>query len=105
MNSYLYLFLGLCFDFWPASIAGLTPHTNPRMHYVFMFLTSALCPGVSPVVLLTVCTGLPSKAVTALTLPSELHNREWKYRSVTVSLESVSVSECECERISTYIPS
>lgn len=67
-----------------------------------MFLTSALCPGVSPVVLLTVCTGLPSKAVTALTLPSELHNREWKIqkRDTSISFESVNVNECE--RIYTY---
>lgn len=40
--------------------------------YILMLQTSALGPRVSPVVLLTVCAGLPSKAVTTLTLASEL---------------------------------
>lgn len=48
---------------------------HKSIHYVFVLLTSALCPGVSPEVLLTVCAGLPSKAITTLTLPSELHDR------------------------------
>ena len=64
------------------------------MHYVLMFLTSALCPGVSPVVLLTVCAGLPAKAVTTLTLPSKLRNRVGKQKHDTsVPLVSVSVNE------------
>ena len=43
----------------------------------FMFLTSALGYGVPPVVLLTVCAGLPPKAITALTLSSELQTETW----------------------------
>lgn len=39
-----------------------------------MLLTSALCLGVPPVVLLTVCAGGPSKAVPTLTLPAELRD-------------------------------
>ena len=39
-------------------------------------LTSALRPGVSPVVLLTVCACLPSKAITALTLTGKLPDRK-----------------------------
>lgn len=39
-----------------------------------MFLTSALCLGVPPVVLLTVCAGRPPKAVSTLTLPAELYD-------------------------------
>lgn len=44
-----------------------------------LMLTSALDPGVSPVVLLAVCAGLPTKSVTTLTFSSELGHREGKH--------------------------
>lgn len=56
--------------------------------HVLVSHTSALCPGVSPEVLLTVCACLPSKAITALTLTRELHDKK-KY--VTQALYSESI--------------
>lgn len=55
-----------------------------------MFLTSALCPGVSPVVLLTVGACFSSKAITTLTLSSELSGQTQVYH-----IHVLWCSQCE----------
>lgn len=63
----------------------ITTTSFPKSN-VFMVLTSALCSGVSPVVLLTICAGLASKAIPTLTLPGELLNKVAKQRHNTLLL-------------------
>lgn len=44
----------------------------------YLVLTSALCPRVSPVVLLTVCAGFPTESIAALTLSTKLKKKKWR---------------------------
>lgn len=79
----------------------ITTHNFPKAYNVFMVLTSALCPGVSPVVLLTICAGLASKAIPTLTLPGELLNKVAKQAwHITFVSDHVKIS---CERINSVM--
>lgn len=76
-----------------------------RTPCVFTVLTSALGPGVSPVVLLTVCAGLPSEAIATLALPGELNgevtakNNSHGLKKIDNQFPHVSMSMSElCQR-------
>lgn len=77
-----------------------------RTPCVFTVLTSALGPGVSPVVLLTVCAGLPSEAIAALALSSELNSEVTAKNNSHDFKKKKSISSCVNEReriLSTFL--
>lgn len=79
-------------ELFGASVVHNSYYTvSKSLHYIFMFLTSALCAWVSPVVLLAVCAGLPSKSIPTLTLTCKLHDRKWNNSNMAHQLLSVSM--------------
>lgn len=82
---------------------GLCIYVSPKTRQILQ--TSALCPGVSPVVLLTVSAGLASKTIAALTLTGKLHDRKEKCKYahqlylniLTISL--LYVSKCPVSNV------
>lgn len=77
------------------------PNSLLRRENTVRLLTSALGPGVSPVVLLTVCAGLPSEAIATLALSGELNGEVTaKNNSHDLKKEKKrkSISSCVNER-------